>query len=181
MTIYKSPPPEPTWARLIQSTPSHPILLWAISMLYSHLCLDLQVICSGQVYWPEFCINFLSLMQASHHAVLLILVSVSASWIQVFPPAPCSCVSLYISSPRMRCQISHRCKRTCTSVFLCFLNLYVFGCLVCKIPPMLPALTHIYCCCNTGILYLIKIHFIVVLSSVLVLKTAVFPLSYLTF
>ena len=129
MTVYKSPPPEPTWARLIQSTPSHPILLWAISMLYSHLCLDLQVIFSGQVYWPEFCINFLSLMQASHHAVLLILLSVSASWIQVFPPAPCSCVSLYIYSPRMRCQISHRCKRTCTSVFLCFLICMCLGAL----------------------------------------------------
>ena len=120
-------------------------------------------------------------MQASHHAVLLILISVSAYKIQVFPSAPCSCVSLYISTPRTRRQISHRCKRTCTSVFLCFFNLYVFRCLVYRIPPMLPALTHVYCSCNTGILYYIKICFIVIISTALVLETAVFPLSYLTF
>jgi hypothetical protein len=47
-----------SWARWIQSTPSHPISLKSIPILASHLRLDLPGDSSFQVFRPKFCMNF---------------------------------------------------------------------------------------------------------------------------
>ena len=58
-SVHKSQPLIVSWARLIQSTPSHPISLSAIFVLLSHLFLGL-LNCVRQVSPPKLCMHILS-------------------------------------------------------------------------------------------------------------------------
>jgi hypothetical protein len=46
----------PSWARRIQSTPSHPVSLWSVLISHSHLLrLIVKLVSSLQVSWPILC------------------------------------------------------------------------------------------------------------------------------
>jgi hypothetical protein len=109
----------PSYARCIQSTPSHPISLRSILIFSSHLCLvllrglfpsgyDRNFVYISHLPMHATCpthfilshlITLMIFNEALYYAVFSSLPLLPPSWIQIFPSAPCSQRFLIYVSP----------------------------------------------------------------------------------